>query len=98
MSVFEGVMLLCFGVSWPVSISKAVRTKVVAGKSPVFMGIVCVGYMAGLAHKLFFSRDWITVLYGLNLIMVAIDLVLYYRYLPRQMTCSPDQQSNKELQ
>lgn len=87
MSIFEGVMLLCFGVSWPVSISKAVRTKVVAGKSPIFMGIVCVGYMAGLIHKLLYSKDWITVLYGLNLIMVAIDLFLYYRYLPRQKTC-----------
>jgi hypothetical protein len=87
MSIFEGVMLLCFGVSWPVSISKAVRTKVVAGKSPIFMGIVCVGYMAGLIHKLLYSKDWITALYGLNLIMVAIDLFLYYRYLPRQKTC-----------
>jgi hypothetical protein len=82
MSVFEAVMLICFGVSWPVSITKAIRTKVVVGKSPLFMTIVCFGYVAGIIHKLLYSRDWITALYALNLVMVAIDLILYYRYLP----------------
>lgn len=35
-SIFEIVMLLCFAASWPFSIVKALRTKVVIGKSPVF--------------------------------------------------------------
>ena len=42
MSPFEIAMLLLFGASWPVSIAKALRTKVVAGKSPVFMVIVII--------------------------------------------------------
>ena len=87
MSVLEAVMLICFGVSWPVSISKAIRTKVVAGKSPTFMIIVCMGYVAGIVHKVLCSCDWIIFLYGLNLIMVVIDLILYYRYIPRQKVC-----------
>ncbi len=83
MSVFEALMLLSFGISWPVSIYKSLRTKMVAGKSPAFMAIICFGYVSGLVHKLLYATDWITVLYALNLIMVATDLFLYYRYRDR---------------
>jgi len=83
-SVFEVLMLVCFGISWPVSIVKSLRTKVVAGKSPLFMAILCVGYAFGVTHKVLYSCDWVTVLYGLNMTMVAIDLGIYYRYLPRE--------------
>ncbi len=83
MSVFEAVMLICFGISWPVSIAKTLRTKVVAGKSPLFMAIVCVGYACGIAHKALHAFDWITVLYVVNLVMVTVDLSLYFVYRPR---------------
>ena len=82
MSIFEAVMLICFGASWPVSIAKSLRTKVVVGKSPLFMSIVCVGYLSGVLHKFFYSCDWITFLYAANMIMVATDLFLYCKYLP----------------
>ena len=82
MSLFEIGMLVCFGVSWPISIAKALRTRMVAGKSPLFMVIVCLGYASGMAHKAFHSRDWVIVLYALNLAMVAFDLFLYMRYRP----------------
>jgi len=82
MSLFEATMLLCFAASWPVSIVKALRTKVVVGKSPLFMAIVCIGYTSGIIHKCLYSFDWITLLYALNMIMVAFDLALYFRYLP----------------
>lgn len=77
-------MLVCFGISWPISIAKSLRTKVVAGKSPLFMAILCLGYMSGIVHKLFFNMDWIICLYVLNLFLVSFDLFLYYRYLPLQ--------------
>ena len=80
MSPFEAIMLICFGLSWPVSIAKSLRTKVVTGKSPLFMIILIIGYASGLIHKFFYSFDWITFLYVLNLIMVSIDLFLYYKY------------------
>lgn len=84
MSVFEVAMLICFGVSWPISIAKSLRTKIVSGKSPLFMGILCLGYINGVMHKVLYSLDWIIVLYVLNMIMVAIDLSLYFKYLPRE--------------
>jgi hypothetical protein len=80
MSVFEILMLVCFGASWPVSIEKTLRTRRVDGKSPVFLGIVCLGYVSGILHKFFFSPDWVIVLYIVNLVLVAADFVLYFRY------------------
>jgi hypothetical protein len=80
MSVFEMLMLICFGVSWPVSIAKSLRTKVVAGKSPLFMGIVCLGYLSGVIHKFLHAYDWVTYLYALNMFLVATDLFLYFHY------------------
>ena len=84
MSIFEAGMLLCFGISWPISISKSLRTKQVVGKSPLFMAILCVGYVCGCVHKLVYSMDWIIGLYVTNLTLVSFDLFLYYRYLPKK--------------
>ena len=83
MSIFEALMLVCFGVSWPISIAKSIRTKVVTGKSPLFMSIVCIGYTSGIIHKIIYSFDWIIWLYAFNLTMVIIDLTLYFKYLTR---------------
>lgn len=79
MSVFEILMLACFGASWPISIYKSLKTRVVAGKSPLFMGIVMLGYAAGITHKILHARDWVIALYALNLLLVAADLALYFR-------------------
>jgi hypothetical protein len=84
MSLFEVAMLVCFGVSWPISIAKSVRTKIVSGKSPLFMAVLCLGYACGIIHKLLYSLDWVTGLYALNLVLVATDLTLYFRYLPKE--------------
>lgn len=79
-------MLLCFGISWPISIAKSIRTKVVAGKSPLFMGIVAAGYLSGMIHKVLYSFDWVIILYVVNTILILIDISLYFRYLPRNST------------
>ena len=81
MSFFEAFMLLCFGASWPISIAKALRTKKVEGKSPLFMAVIIMGYLSGIVHKVLYNFDWVTVFYGVNAAMVAADLFLYYRYL-----------------
>ena len=91
MSIFEVVMLICFGISWPVSIAKSLRTRVVSGKSPLFMAIVCLGYVSGVVHKALYSFDWVIALYAMNMVLVAVDLVLYFRYAPRPVwTGAPD--------
>ncbi len=84
MSIAEALMLICFGISWPISIGKALRTRVVEGKSPVFMMVLMLGYSFGILHKLQQPQtDWVTLLYVLNLLLVATDLGLYHRFKPR---------------
>ncbi|MFC2106554.1 hypothetical protein ACFLS5_00305 [Candidatus Bipolaricaulota bacterium] len=82
MSPYEVAMLICFGSAWPFSIVKAIRTKHASGKSPVFMAIICLGYLSGIFHKLLYARDWVVALYALNMVLIAIDLSLYFRYRP----------------
>ena len=73
-------MLACFAVSWPISIAKAVRTRQVDGKSPLFMILICVGYAFGIGNKLLGQADWVTALYAFNLLLVLVDLLLWFRY------------------
>lgn len=83
--LFEIIMLVCFGISWPISIIKALRTKVVAGKSPLFMSIVALGYISGILFKLTSETvSPVIALYIVNFFMVSFDLSLYYRYLPKK--------------
>ena len=79
MSIFEIIMLLCFGAAWPVSISKSIKTKRTGGKSLVFLIIVIVGYMAGIINKILYKPDFVVWLYALNATMVAIDAGLWIR-------------------
>jgi hypothetical protein len=79
MSIFEAIMLICFGTAWPVSIYKSYKSRTSAGKSVIFLYIVLVGYAAGVTHKLLYSHDWIIALYAINGLMVFVDILLYYR-------------------
>jgi hypothetical protein len=79
MSIFEAIMLICFGAAWPFSIYKSWKSRACAGKSIIFLYIVLIGYIAGIIHKVLHSQDWIIALYSLNGLMVLMDIVLYYR-------------------
>ncbi len=79
MSIFELVMLLCFGVAWPFSIRKSVVSKSVKGKSFIFLFIVWLGYLSGILHKIFFHYDIVIIFYVINFVMVCIDMLLYLR-------------------
>lgn len=80
MSVFEAIMLICFGASWPAAVYKTYTTKNVESKSLLFMSLIILGYLAGMAHKYFNSYDFVFWLYVANLALVLCDLVLYFRY------------------
>ncbi|WP_326910477.1 PQ-loop domain-containing transporter [Sedimentibacter sp. MB31-C6] len=79
MSIFEILMLLCFGAAWPFSIYKSYKSKSVAGKSPYFLVILMSGYVFGILNKIIYNFDVVIYLYGLNLIMVSTDFILYLR-------------------
>ena len=79
-SIFEVIMLVCFGFSWPFAIIKTVRVKNPAGKSYLFMGLIIIGYLAGCLHKILYHWDIVFWLYLLNTLLVATDCVLCLYY------------------
>ena len=84
MSVFEIVMLVCFGAAWPASIYKSWKSGVTAGKSVIFLIIVEVGYISGVIHKVVYNADPVVFLYALNAAMVLVDIGLYFRNAARE--------------
>lgn len=84
MSIFEALMLVAFGCAWPVSIVKSLRSGSTKGKSLPFMVIIWWGYVCGILHKLFYAPDAIIYLYALNLLMISVDTVLYFRNRRRE--------------
>lgn len=84
MSIYEAVMLVCFGSAWPFSIYRSWRSRQTGGKSVVFLYIVLFGYAAGVMHKLRYNYDGIIWLYLLNSVMVTADIMIYYRNRRRE--------------
>ena len=80
MSIFEAIMMLCFGASWPFQVAKTYKIKNVEGKSILFLWLVMIGYISGMVHKILNNYDWVIYLYALNLLLVATDTFFYYRY------------------
>jgi hypothetical protein len=79
MSIFEVIMLVCFGAAWPLSIYKSYKSRKNSGKSVAFLFIIILGYISGIIHKLLYSFDLVIYLYLLNSIMVSVDIALYFR-------------------
>lgn len=85
--ILEVIMILCFGASWPFNVYKSYKTKTAKGRSLLFLILIIVGYIAGIASKLMSqsymaaiqSKWYVLFFYFLNLIMVTIDLILYFR-------------------
>lgn len=85
--ILEIIMLLCFGASWPINVVKSYKARTAKGKSPLFLILIILGYIAGIISKFFneaymasFSEKWyVLFFYFLNMFMVSIDLVLYFR-------------------
>ncbi|MBN2259709.1 MAG: hypothetical protein JW702_04155 [Clostridiales bacterium] len=86
MSIFEIIMLLCFGAAWPISIYKSYTSKSVNGKSVLFLYIVMIGYISGILNKLIFNMDWVIILYAINLVMVFTDTMIYHRNVKLQIS------------
>lgn len=82
--LLEAMMVISFGLSWPVSIVKSYRSKTAKGKSLIFLLIVEFGYICGVSWKIveFVKTGAIkypSYFYVLNLIMIGIDIILYFR-------------------
>jgi len=85
--IFEIIMILSFGASWPMNVMKSYRARSTKGKSLGFLILIFFGYIAGIISKLLndaymaaFADKWyVLFFYVLNLCMVGLDLLLYVR-------------------
>ena len=49
--IFEIIMVLCFGASWPFNVMKSYKARTTKGKSLLFLCLIFFGYIAGIASK-----------------------------------------------
>ena len=85
--IFEIIMIVSFGASWPLNVMKSFKAKTTKGKSLAFLLLIFFGYIAGIISKLInpiymseISNKWyVLFFYVLNLVMVGADLLLYVR-------------------
>ena len=49
--ILESAMIICFGLSWPMSIIRSVRSRSTKGKSLMFMCFIAFGYLCGIASN-----------------------------------------------
>ena len=85
--IFEIIMIVSFGASWPANVYRSYKARTAKGKSLLFLCLIFFGYIAGIISKLTneaymttIGEKWyVLFFYVLNLLMVGADLVLYYR-------------------
>lgn len=82
--VFEAIMVICFGISWPFSVYKSIKSKSTKGKSVIFLSAIIIGYICGIVGKLvghFVDGADIRYpfyFYIFNLLIVSTDFVIYF--------------------
>ncbi len=79
--IFEILMIVAFGASWPVNVIKSIRSRTAKGKSLLFLLLIFVGYIFGIAGKIIGGnfKWYVLFFYVLNELMVGADLILYFR-------------------
>ncbi len=79
-SVFETIMLVCFGLSWPINAIKAYKARTAKATSLPFILLIFVGYIAGISAKLVSGQiNYVFIVYLINIVMVFLNLAMYFR-------------------
>ena len=90
----EALMLLCFGLAWPINSLGMLRRKRPEGKGLAFTVIIWSGYVAGASAKLLLAAQagnplppvfW---LYVLNGVTVGANAALYLHFRRHVNACS----------
>ena len=78
--LFEALMLVCFGFSWPLNVSKAYKARTAKGMSLPFIILIITGYLAGITAKIMNAQfNYVLVVYFLNLAIVTTNMLVYFR-------------------
>ena len=85
--IFEVIMIVSFGASWPLNVIKSYKARTTKGKSLAFLLLIFFGYIAGIVSKLIndaymaqIGEKWyVLFFYVLNFLMVGMDICMYIR-------------------
>lgn len=92
-SLMEMLMVICFGISWPLNISKAWKACSAKGTSVMFYWFIWAGYICAILGKIVLIRNnaptpwyqtvkwYVMFFYVLNTLMVSGGILIYYRNL-----------------
>ncbi|MGN0165771.1 MAG: hypothetical protein ACI39R_06275 [Lachnospiraceae bacterium] len=79
-SIFETIMLICFGISWPMNVIKAYRARTAKSTSLPFIILIISGYIAGITAKIISGQvNYVLIVYLLNLAIVSLNVLVYIR-------------------
>ena len=85
--LLEALTILCFGLSWPISIRKSYISRTAKGKSLFFEVFLLIGYAVGITRKVIQAAGGSSgfifflsfIFYVINFIAISIDVALYFR-------------------
>jgi len=90
-SIMETLMVVLFGVSWPINIIKAWKARTAKGTSVMFYFFIWLGYVFALVGKfaLIYKNSsvvwyetvhwYVMFFYFLNIFMVTVGILIYFR-------------------
>lgn len=90
-SIMETLMVVCFGISWPLNIVKAWKSRTARGTSLLFYSFIWIGYIFSMAGKFaliasaapqpwYVTVKWyVLFFYIVNIIMVTTGIAIYFR-------------------
>ncbi|MCM1523598.1 MAG: hypothetical protein NC120_03975 [Ruminococcus sp.] len=90
-SIMEMMMVVCFGISWPLNIVKAWKSRTAHGTSVLFYSFIWIGYVFAMTGKLVLIREnapqpwyetvhwYVMLFYVINILMVTAGIIIYFR-------------------
>ena len=78
--ILETLMIVSFGISWPLSIVRSYRSRSTKGKSLLFLSVSFLAYCCGIISKFMAtSLSYVIVFYCINICFVGCDIILFFR-------------------
>ena len=94
----EAIMLICFGLSWPMNAYKNFKARTAAGTSWQFIALITLGYVAGIAAKFASGTiNWVLAVYFLNVVCIGANWAVYFRNRAIDRQCNIDRDANPQV-
>ncbi|MBO4343820.1 MAG: hypothetical protein IKX77_01835 [Clostridia bacterium] len=85
--LLEILMIVSFGVSWPLNLRKLIKSKSTKGVSLAFYLLIFFGYGVGITSKFLnesymanFATKWyVLIFYFFNFTVVGLNIIVYFR-------------------